>query len=204
MGLKSIYNQPTVKKHLVSILGQTTADKWMKDDFDKGHLAANGDFAFASQQKATFYYLNCIPQFHRLNSINWLYAEKAVRKLAIDNKKIEVVTGTVGQLLIADESGHGVSIYLDSNNKVAVPWIFWKVVEINSSPKYIFIGLNYPTHKDFAQNQARINGFCDPCPSNVFTPLTDPTRGVVLCCMHDNSNRRKALWDYGIRYVNFE
>jgi DNA/RNA endonuclease G (NUC1) len=173
-------------------LGPQKANDWMTG-FDKGHLAANADFAFVSQQKATFYYLNCIPQFHNFNAINWIVVEKTARKLARENGNIIVVTGAAGNLIVDHTS-----IYLDAGNRMPVPWIFWKAIIINQKATYMFVGLNYPTNSDFSQSKDRINGFCDPCPNSIFRTINDPTKGIVMCCMYDTYARQQAMKTYGI------
>lgn len=176
------------------------ANKWITG-FDKGHLAPNADFAFVSQQKATYYYLNVLPQFHKFNADGWLRVEEAVRKLAMSSGKIDIQTGTEGGLMLGDGSTTKTNVFLDDSKEIQIPWLFYKIIFVNNRSKYAFVGFNNPTHKDFGQMN---RNFCVYCPHDVFTPISNAEKGIVVCCMRDNIVQERLLETYGIRAKSFD
>jgi DNA/RNA endonuclease G (NUC1) len=75
------------------------AERYVHDEhfLSRGHLAARADFIFGSQQRATFYYVNAAPQWHRFNAMNWEALEHSVRVLVGKrNINLDVYTGTFG------------------------------------------------------------------------------------------------------------
>lgn len=76
--LNTLYARSKQRKAIADILGsETLAKEYVKDPnsdvyLTKGHLAARTDFFFANEQRATFFFINAMPQYQRFNSINWL------------------------------------------------------------------------------------------------------------------------------------
>lgn len=122
----------------------------------RGHLAANADFVFANEQRATFYFTNAAPQFQTFNNGNWKYLENDVRQLAADRDiKLEVYTGTFEIEQFKDRDNVLTSIYLDyhldPNNDgasirlIPVPKVFYKVlVNPLNRQGVAFVGVNNP------------------------------------------------------------
>lgn len=122
----------------------------------RGHLAANSDFVFANEQRATFYFTNAAPQFQTFNNGNWKYLENDVRQLAADRDiKLEVYTGTFGIEQFYDKNNVLTSIYLDyhldrnnggaSIRLIPVPKVFYKVLVNPLTRRGVaFVGVNNP------------------------------------------------------------
>lgn len=198
---------------MTQLLGLNNADAWFgssASSLDKGHLAAKGDFAYASQQAATFYYLNASPQFHAFNSINWLKLEKSIRMLAALAGKIDIYSGVKDVLNLHDGSKR-VDVYLDDRNELPVPQYFWKVIRTElGDKKYAFVGFNNPIKQEFFNSEWYYeNNFCfDKCWHGEFwwlqdelndqtqetqrTGARDPMRGVILCCMYNDEFKQKT------------
>jgi endonuclease G len=63
--------------------------------YDRGHLTPSGDMASQDTQNETFTLANMIPQHPCSNQGIWAGLESSVRKIAISQGEIYVVTGTV-------------------------------------------------------------------------------------------------------------
>lgn len=204
--LANLYKRQSVLEKMTLLLGPQNANLWFNtsaSQLDRGHLAAKGDFAYASQQYATFYYLNASPQFHAFNSINWLRLEKSVRVLASNNGTIDVYTGIKDVLKLNNERSNLVDVYLDDRNQLPVPQYFWKVVQVQATnQKFAFVGFNNPINAAFT-NQDRFyqEHFClENCGNRTFSWLVeslnvesrDPLKGIVLCCLYNDDFKRKT------------
>lgn len=67
--------------------------------FAKGHLAPDAEGIFVSWRRATYFYLNTVPQWQFINNRNWGRLEDEVRHFATLNvATIKVRTGGVGTL----------------------------------------------------------------------------------------------------------
>jgi hypothetical protein len=187
--LENIYNINQAKDRFEKLIGIVNTQKWISG-FDRGHLAPNADFAFLSQQKATYYYLNASPQFHRFNSVGWFAVEKAVRRIAANNGKITVQTGTKRALFLNDENNNAVKAFLDDEKNIQVPLYFYKIISIGYRPMFAFIGFNAPNHRDFNKD---LSTRCIQCPRNIFVPSSDPIDGIVTCCMYENPYQQKEV-----------
>ncbi len=96
--------------------------------YDRGHLCPSDDMCWSEQSmQTTFYMSNISPQSPGLNRGLWKQLENRVRKWAVDNDSLIVVTGTVLDSLL----GHV------GKNKVSVPSKFYKIV----------VDISHPTRK---------------------------------------------------------
>lgn len=99
----------------------------------KGHLAPDGDFIYINQQRATYFFANCAPQWQKINSGNWLKLENYVRKFAsTKNVTLNIITGTMGNFKL---NGTVFNLYNsdDSDNskksmKIKIPSHFYKII----------------------------------------------------------------------------
>jgi len=93
---------------------------YYKSGYDRGHLCPAADNRWSQEaMEESFYMSNMSPQDPDLNRKIWAELEEEVRKWAVENEKVFVVTGPI----LAD----GVKKKIGQSN-VAVPNYFYKVV----------------------------------------------------------------------------
>ena len=98
---------------------------YSRTGFDRGHLASNASFDYDRKiQKETFLLSNIAPQKPQLNRRLWAKVEKFTRLQAIKYKKVEVITGTCGNIGTI-------------KNKVAIPAYWYKIIYIPQTGKTI-------------------------------------------------------------------
>lgn len=106
------------------------------------------DHIYGSQQRATFYFVNVAPQWHRFNSGNWESIEHGTRTmLAERNITADIYTGTYGTLSMENSVGEWKQIYLhfdkNGNGLLPVPKLFYKLIIDQTSDKgIVLIGVN--------------------------------------------------------------
>ncbi|OQX95252.1 DNA/RNA endonuclease [candidate division KSB1 bacterium 4572_119] len=111
--------------------GSATLKDYKGSGFDRGHLCPAADMAWSKQSLSeTFYMSNMSPQKPRFNRGIWKKLETRVRKWAIENEEIYVVTGPV------------FSDNLDAigQNEVAVPEYYYKIIYDYIEPEIKAIG----------------------------------------------------------------
>lgn len=170
----------------------------------RGHLAANQNFVYESQQISTYFYINVNPQVQAFNEHNWAELETNLKIFATNKESdLEVFTGSKGVLKINEKS-----LYLLSetdngkNERVPVPLYFWKVYwpKKNPSEKLAFIGINTPSlnSQDFKelakktlQEICGVNMNEDDCNRKPYIENLTPTflknrkkieMGYIACC----------------------
>lgn len=117
------------------ISGSASPGDYSKSGYDKGHLAPAADMQFDSiAMKECFFMSNMSPQNPSFNRGIWKQLEEQVRKWAIENDSIYIVTGGV----LKDSLG---SI---GENKVAIPKYFYKVILDYTEPDIKAIALLLP------------------------------------------------------------
>lgn len=115
--------------------GSATNADYRKSGYDRGHLAPAADMAFSVQTIAdSFFFSNMSPQVPAFNRGIWKRLEEQVRKFALQEGEIMVVTGPV---LPKEKS---ITI---GNNKVTVPDRYYKVV-YDLTPPQKMIGFIIP------------------------------------------------------------
>ncbi|KPJ01440.1 hypothetical protein RR46_08477 [Papilio xuthus] len=191
-----VNNRYTVAQQKVTVsnyVGTDLAEKYVTSTqyLARGHLAAKTDFIYATGQRATFYFINCAPQWQQFNGGNWNLLEQNLRiRIGAAGYNTVVYTGTYGILQLRDSNNQLVDIYLhrDSNNntQLPVPLYYYKVVYDQAKRLgTAFVGINNPY---ITLEEARTLQFCnDHCRSNSsFTWLSwQPDRvdrGYSFCC----------------------
>lgn len=127
-----LYNVPECKQNLPNEIS-----------FQRGHLAACGDFRTKHGQYATYTFANSAPQFYKMNMGNWKSIETQVRNLATSlNRSLDVKTGTLGILNIKNRENQDSEIFL-SPNLIPVPAMFYKIIiDTNNAQAVVFINMN--------------------------------------------------------------
>ncbi|MBF9015885.1 MULTISPECIES: DNA/RNA non-specific endonuclease [unclassified Oceanispirochaeta] len=121
----------------------STASASLKDykgsGYDRGHLAPAADMKMTAQSMAdSFYMSNMSPQSPSLNRGIWKELEGKVRKWAVENKAVYIVTGPV---LTED------SYPVIGPNRVAVPDYYYKVILDYREPELKGIAFILPNRR---------------------------------------------------------
>ncbi|XP_076061437.1 salivary endonuclease-like [Oratosquilla oratoria] len=154
--------------------------------FAKGHLAPDSDFVYASQQDATYYFINAVPQWQAFNNGNWKSMEFSIRDLAIaHNSTLTVWTGTWGTLTLKDANNNDVPIYLGETvgkKLVPVPRLMWKVIlEEDTGRAVALVGLNNPHATKLEKADKLCADICDQV-SWVDWRRENFAGGYMYCC----------------------
>jgi len=106
--------------------GTATNEDYYASGFDRGHLAPAADMSWSKKAMSeSFFFSNMIPQYAEVNRGIWQELEDTVRKIAVSEDFIYVVTGPVFYV--------GKKYKTIGKNKVAVPHACYKVIY---SPKH--------------------------------------------------------------------
>lgn len=153
--VENLYTRNTQRKTIAKILNSTKlAEKYVSNNTDlfmaRGHVAAKSDFILGNHHRATFYFMNCAPQWQAFNGGNWNTVEVAIKNF-VANRNIEVdaYTGTYGTTTLLDEKNKTHEIYLtfDKNNNglIPVPMLYYKIlVERKTQNGIVLVGVNNP------------------------------------------------------------
>ena len=120
---------------------------YKRSGYDKGHLAPAADMSWSTAtMRESFYYSNMSPQTPSFNRGIWKKLEELVRKWAIENEAVYIVTGPI--------LTNGLPTI--GNNKVAVPNYYYKVILDYQKPNIKGIGFILPNEsaKSLLQNYA--------------------------------------------------
>ncbi len=99
--------------------------------FSRGHMARSGDrTANTTDNCATFYTTNIVPQTQDNNEGPWLQLENLSRELALAGKELYIIAGPLG------EGGKGLKGPMTKigKNAVTVPESVWKIVVVLDKP----------------------------------------------------------------------
>jgi hypothetical protein len=72
----------------------------------KGHLIANADKMYRSEQESTYFYANAVPMWQQVNADpgNWFFVEEYIRHLTYHNQRqLEIWVGGVGTLQLENK-----------------------------------------------------------------------------------------------------
>lgn len=94
-------------------------EDYVRSGFDRGHMAPSGDMPDPQAQEESFALSNIVPQRAELNRGRWADIESAVRRLALREGELYVVTGP---------AFHTRSIRAIGRDRVFVPTSTWKAV----------------------------------------------------------------------------
>lgn len=116
--------------------GTATRFDYKNSGYDKGHICPSRDMSFCQQiQDLTFLMSNICPQKHSFNAGKWLNLEEKVRQWAVENDSILIISGPLLDSIIET---------IGFENKISVPYRFYKVIIDISSPSYKMIGFVMP------------------------------------------------------------
>jgi DNA/RNA endonuclease G (NUC1) len=158
------------------------AKKYIHDDpnksklfFARGHLCANANQPLETWRKATFFYLNHVPQWQKLNQGSWLAVENHVRKLSNTGNYV-ITTGGHDQLQIENA---GISMV--ANNLMQAPKYMWKLVQDASNPAQgvAFVIRNFPYPNNFPNLCNDNMNYCQKVFGNKYNTADN---GFLTCC----------------------
>jgi len=134
------YKQAGQIETLIELLGsESLVDEYIQTGknlfMSRGHLAPNGDGIEAFEKRATFYFVNVVPQWQTINGANWNQLEIKARAIADERQALlTVYTGGYGVTTLDDVNNNPVELWLgkDSSGKLLkrlpVPHLTWKVI----------------------------------------------------------------------------
>lgn len=125
--------------------GSANNDDYRRSGYDRGHLTPARDMAFSKETfLESFLFSNISPQTPSFNRGKWAELEKFVRKLAKKYEMLYVVTGPILPNYEYDENSECKTI---GENKVFVPFYFFKALLFYSKEKVEAIAFIMPNKK---------------------------------------------------------
>lgn len=128
------------------INGTALSSDYTRSGYDRGHLAPAGDFKFSQRiMRETFFMSNITPQVPQFNRGIWKELEEQIRRWAIRDNGLYIVTGPVLK--------PGLST-IGRNNEISVPEQFYKVILYCNKPNIRMIGFllkNEPSDSSLKQ-----------------------------------------------------
>ena len=154
-----------------------------RDYFARGHLNPNADHPFQTWMKATYFYMNQVPQWQNyLNNGVWKQVENKVRLLT-NGDNLVVYTGGHGQFIFRNANGITYNFCMISDiehrSHIIVPKFIWKFV-VTSTTSFAFVIMNDPfaTVRDPQMCSDRDNY----CQQTFHLNMNRRDRGFVSCC----------------------
>lgn len=183
-GMKQVYQTALTTINRESGL----PDNLRSDTIARGHLTANSDFPFNSQQGSTFYYFNVVPQWQSINNGNWKTLEGYVRNYVNNlGHPLDIYTGTYGILSEIDSvTSLPIPLYLHGKKEVPVPAIIWKIMYDPTTNK----GIAFISHNTMYFDLATFNSHICPNIINRVNGLNLASKGGVIyaCTVNDLRN----------------
>ncbi|EDW73087.1 uncharacterized protein Dwil_GK16832 [Drosophila willistoni] len=128
-----LYGQTHQLEVLTETLG-ASANQYIDTSKDmyltRGQLAARQDFVHGSQQRATHFYVNAVPQWRSITIGNWLAVERSLRQFVADKAlNVSVYAGAWGVSTLPNAAGEQVELYLNHNtDQLPVPRLTYRLV----------------------------------------------------------------------------
>lgn len=191
--VNTLYTQNVQRQTINNLLGlPANSTKYVQENNDfflaRGHLAAKADFIYATQQRATFHFINIAPQWQTFNGRNWNNIEMDVRSYVDANLfDLVVYTGTYGVSTLPHEvTGEEIELYLYVNGDVRgipVPEVYWKIVyDPLSKHGVALVGVNNPYKEE-------LKPICDDISDEVSWvdwTVSGQTNGYIYACSIDS------------------
>lgn len=169
----------------------------------RGHLAPAADGIFKSWQLATYFYINAIPQWQKINNGKWKVLEELLRKKSKSfNNELTVYTGVADALTLPYMDGRMevVHISIQNGNRVTTPKFIWKIVKYQGAA-IAFVNLNSLVDGSeitaLKRSDERMfldlfgmcgRGICAESEAGGRWPIrgrTDFSDGIIVCCKAD-------------------
>ncbi|CAG7837581.1 unnamed protein product, partial [Allacma fusca] len=177
-----------------SKLADEYIDKTRSFYLARGHMSPDGDFDYESEQNATYYFVNVVPQWQSINNGNWKALEIATRKLAAKrNTDFEIFSGGYDVLKLKDKNEKFVQIYLsydDDRLVLPVPRLTWKLVhDIKEKSAVVIIIVNNPHDLGTTSEDIICKSICDQI-TWVKWDIHNVAKGYTYCCDVDSFSKQ--------------
>lgn len=153
--------------------GTALSSDYTRSGYDRGHLAPAGDFKFSQRiMRETFFMSNIAPQVPQFNRGIWKELEEQVRRWAIRDNGLYVVTGPVLKPGLPT---------LGRANEISIPEKFYKVIlycnnSATAGPQIRMIGFllnNEPSDRSIKQFVVSVNSIEQETGIDFFPKLPD-------------------------------
>ncbi|KAL7287319.1 hypothetical protein TKK_0018443 [Trichogramma kaykai] len=198
MSAKCPYKITNQLETLNHILGKNNGEKYVSTELRdtkflaRGHLTANADEIYKTEQEATFFYANAVPMWQSINENpgNWYLVEDYVRELAFAKRRpLDAWAGGFGILELENKP-----IFLTTKKQIPVPRLLYKcVVDREAKESICFVVANNPylSKKEYAANGDKYDR-CEKLKAcnAIFPNHNDLARGLMYCCSLNDFYRR--------------
>ncbi|XP_055597672.1 uncharacterized protein LOC129747459 [Uranotaenia lowii] len=184
----AIYKQADQKTRLTALLGsEEEANKYLIQDvqyLSKGHMTPKGDGVFRSWKRASFFYMNAVPQWKTVNEGNWNEVEKLSRWIsAVLKEDLDSYQGSGVEVMTLPDKDKKQQPLSLADKVAQVPLWHWKIIKSTKLDAGIaFVTLNNPF-------VAKLDDLRPPCLKNICTKtgwakaeFTNFTQGYTQCC----------------------
>lgn len=196
-GLYSIDSQRSVINDLLGLTPNST--KYVSEKrnsyLTRGRFASKADFIYGSQQGATYYLLNAVPQWHNIKKGNWQILQQSLRKLAARRRiDLTIYTGVHQVLRLPHEhSGKFIKLYLSvegAKYRIPIPEYVWKIAyDKDSAAGIAFVVVNNPYIGEELYWYKICKNICFKL-RYVKLNLNYAKKGYVYCCDINDLRRR--------------
>ncbi|KAL7017609.1 hypothetical protein ACKWTF_010455 [Chironomus riparius] len=162
------------------------------DRLSKGHLNPNGDQPFQSWKKATYFYLNQVPQWQVFNQNPWENIEFNVKKQS-DKADLIVFTGGHGQFKIGarDVFMSNITGPDDTVLRIQVPKLIWKLffnVETRHCLAFVIMNYNFGSDAFEKRDPEMCSDRDDECKNlddkRLKNNINNVNAGFLSCCSY--------------------
>uniref|UniRef100_A0AAG5D1L9 DNA/RNA non-specific endonuclease domain-containing protein n=1 Tax=Anopheles atroparvus TaxID=41427 RepID=A0AAG5D1L9_ANOAO len=181
----SAYTIKSQQARLTELLGSSAqAAKYVNSlsYLARGHMTPDADGIFRTWQWATYFYVNVVPQWQKVNSGNWLIVEKYARTIADRlQEDITIYTGTYGILTLPHTNGTLVPITLIASGIIVPKWT-WKIIKSpRTNSAIVFISSNDPYRTSMQSEEFLCPDVCRQ--SGWYVASFDTyAKGFTYCC----------------------
>ncbi|XP_050079715.1 uncharacterized protein LOC126567539 [Anopheles maculipalpis] len=183
---RDAYLQRSQQTRFRNLLGPVGGNRYFVTNakfLARGHLAPDADGIFRPWQQASYYYVNAVPIWQKVNNCNWKAVENAAREMAARLREdVLIFTGVHDILTLPNDHGHQIPITLRVEGIEVPKWI-WKIIKWPEMDAAMVL----VTHNDpFRQDALPADELLCPdvCAQYGWTKenYRDSERGYTYCC----------------------
>ncbi|XP_062713805.1 uncharacterized protein LOC134290643 [Aedes albopictus] len=135
LDVTSAYSQYNQENRLTALFAsdskpRESAMEYFDENYlQKGHLTPHADGLFTTWQWSSYFYINVVGMWERINNGNWKFLEEKVRTIANATKQnLDIYTGAYDTLSLCSLQ-HYCNKFTLSNGRIPVPKWLWKIVK---------------------------------------------------------------------------